>query len=203
MEPGRSLVEWADVRFKDYVLEGVYLRASRAQRAEIIAFWTQERAVADPQEAARRSHEAVFIVRNASGELAGLSTVGFMKVPDGRTFYAYRMFLRPRDRVPYLMLAVVLATRDFLKIFRHPAVQVAGLLHVNENLKLMRPGMRRLFQRNGYSYWGKTPAGEDVWAVEFDHQATSFRKPIPWREALRRFWHCRRPGTAISCLTII
>src|SRR5207248_3290355 len=101
--------ETAALHFKDYLLENVYLRTTELQRLEIITLWEEEGAISDPNEAERRSHEAVFLVRTAAGELAGLSTVGFARVKDGRTFYAYRMFLRKQDRAPYLMLKVVLS----------------------------------------------------------------------------------------------
>jgi hypothetical protein len=175
-----------DLRFRDYLLQNVYCRTTSGQRSEVIAFWRDEEALNNTAEAERRSHEAVFLVRTSSGELAGLSTVGFMRLRDGRTFYAYRMFLRKQDRVPYLMLAVVLATRDFLKAFPHPDMQPTGILHVNENPKLRRPGMRRLFEREGYRFWGTTPQGEDVWAVEFD-SPNAPGHGSRWRERLRKF----------------
>jgi len=181
----------ADVRFRDYLLENVYLRTTEAQRSEIIALWREEEALTDQAEAERRSHEAVFLVRTASAELAGLSTVGLVRVKDGRTFYAYRMFLRKRDRVPYRMVAVIIATRDFLRTFQHPELQPAGMLHVNENPKLMRPGARKLFERLGYRYWGRTPRDEEVWAVEFDAQTRSLPRPAEWRRALKQLLHCQ------------
>jgi hypothetical protein len=69
------------------------------------------------------------------------------------------------------MLAVPNATRDFLRDFRHPIAQPDGMLLVTENRKLMRPGMRKLFTRHGYHYWGRNAKGEDVWAVEFGESA--------------------------------
>jgi hypothetical protein len=77
------------------------------------------------------------------------------------------MFLRERDRVPYLMITVCDATRDFLRTFKHPVSQPCGMLNVNENLRLMGPGVRKLFARHGYRYWGQTSRGEDVWITEF------------------------------------
>ena len=162
----------ASIRFRDYLLENVYLRATEVQRSEIIALWQGEGVVRDAGERERRSHEAVFLIRAPSGELAGLSTVGLARVEDGRTFYTYRMFLRKRDRIPYLMVAVVIATRDFLRNFKHPELQPAGILHVNENPKLMRPGAKRLFARFGYRFWGKTADGQDVWAADFAEPTT-------------------------------
>src|SRR5207245_7892886 len=131
--------------------------------SEIVALWNGAGAVKDPEEAERRSREAVFLVRAKSGELAGLSTVGLSRVEDGRMFYEYRMFLRKRDRIPYLMVAVTAATRDFLRNFRHPDLQPAGMIHINENPRLMKPGARRVFVRLGYRYWRMPPRGADVW----------------------------------------
>jgi hypothetical protein len=179
------------LRFHDYLLENVYLRTTRAERSEIIALWRDEDALDDHADAKRRSREAVFLVRNASGELAGVSTVGFVRIKDGRIFYNYRMFLRTRDRVPNLMTGVVLASREFLRTFQHPELQPDGLLHINENPKLMRPGARRVFERIGYRYWGKTSQDEDVWAMEFDQPVRDTNPPAKWRGLLKKL--LRRP----------
>jgi hypothetical protein len=155
--------------FHDYLLENVYLATTQPQRSEILALWRDGgESLEDMVEAERRSRETVFMVRAASGELAGVSGVAPVRVKGGRRFYAYSTYLREQDRVPYLMLAVLNATRDFLRSFQHPIAQPEGMLLVTENRKLMRPGMRKLFERNGYQYWGRNTQGVDVWAVEFD-----------------------------------
>jgi hypothetical protein len=165
------------LRRDDYRLENVYLRATDAERAEILAMWRDEHVGIDEVSAERSSREAVYLVRNPSGELAGVSNVALIRLKDGRRFYSCSLFLRPRDRVPYLMIRVCNATRDFLRTFRHPVSQPAGMLNVNENRRLMRPGVRRLFARHGYRYWGQTSKGEDVWVTEFGEQ--SERSPCP------------------------
>ncbi len=48
-----------------------------------------------------------------------------------------------------------------------PEPKPAGMLIVTEIPKLMRPGMRRSFQRHGYLYRGKTPRGLDRWLAPF------------------------------------
>jgi hypothetical protein len=156
------------ITFHDYRLEAVYLAVGDAEREEIIRFWREQRAVLNPAEAERRSRQVVFMVRNGAGELAGLSSVGLARLPDeNRPYYAYRLFLRPQDRVPYLMWAVTDATRDFLRDFDHPQIRPAGIFIVTENPKLMRVGMRRSFERHGYRYRGRTRKGLDVWVAEF------------------------------------
>jgi len=153
--------------FRDYLLESVYLRTSEAQRAEILTLYRNAGAGIQGADAERSSHEAVYLIRAPSGELAGVSTVALVRVKGGLRFYSSSLFIRPRDRVPFLMVAVLNATRDFLRNFKHPVMQPVGMLIVNENPKLMRPGIRRAFVRNGYKYWGQSAAGEDVWVAEF------------------------------------
>ena len=156
------------MNFKNYRLDNVYLKTSAEQRAKIADFWLREKAIADPDEAERRAHEVVVMIyRHDNGALAGVSTVGLTRTGDGRVYYAYRMFLREKDRVPYLMWTVIAATRDFLCTFEHPKAQPLGILHVNENVKLMRPGVRRFFARHGYRYCGQNRRGQDLWLAEF------------------------------------
>jgi hypothetical protein len=156
------------LRCKNYRLENVYLKATAEQRARLSAFWLRERAIADPWEAERRAHEAAFLVyRDDTRELAGVSSVGLKRLEEGRTYYDYRMFLRERDRVPYLMWTVTDASRDFLREFKHPKTESKGMLIAAENPKLMRPGMRRSFQRHGYRYLGQNRKGQDLWLAEF------------------------------------
>ena len=162
-----ELASGLNLHFKDYLMENVYLRTTEAQRSEMVELWRNEGSGLEGADAERTSHEAVFLVRNRSGELAGVSTVALIRVKDGRRFYSCSLFLRPRDRVPYLMINVCDATRDFLRTFKHPLAQPAGMLNINENPRLMRPGARRIFVRHGYTYWGQTSKGEDVWATEF------------------------------------
>ena len=158
-----------NLRIKDYVLENVYLRTTEAQRSEILAFWRNEGAGLAGVDAERSSHEAVFMVRTQSGELAGVSNVALVRLKDGRRFYSMSLFLRKQDQaIPYLGISACDATRDFLRKFKHPVAQPAGVLNVNENPRLMRPGVRKLFRRHGYKYWGQTARGEDVWVTEFD-----------------------------------
>ena len=162
-----QLATGLNLHFKEYLLENVYLRTTEAHRAEILALWHNEQAGLKGADAERSSHEAVFLVRAPSGKLAGVSTVALVRLKSGQRFYSYSMFLRKRDRVPNLMITVCDATRDFLRTFKHPVSQPVGMLNVNENPRLMRPGARRVFVRHGYRYWGQTSLGEDVWVTEF------------------------------------
>jgi hypothetical protein len=158
----------SNLSYKGYQLESVYLRTTEAQRAEIIALWRNEGAGIEGADAERSSQEAVFLVRAPSGELAGVSTVALVRLKDGRRFYSCSLFLRKRDGAPYLHINACDATRDFLRNFTHPVEQPVGMLNINENHRLMGPGVRKLFARHGYRYWGQTAQGEDVWVTMFN-----------------------------------
>jgi hypothetical protein len=91
------------------------------------------------------------------------------------------VYLRKRDQaIPYLGITVCDVTRDFLRKFKHPVAQPAGVLNVNENPRLMKPGVRKLFTRHGYRYWGQTALGQDVWVTEFDEPKQVGPSPIPF-----------------------
>jgi hypothetical protein len=167
-----------NLHIKDYHLENVYLCTTEAQRLEMLALWRNERAGLEGANAERSSREAVFLVRAGSGELAGVSTVALVRLKDGRRFYSMSLYLRKQDQaVPYLGITVCDATRDFLRKFKHPVAQPAGVLNVNENPRLMKPGVRKLFRRHGYQYWGQTANGEDVWVTEFDEAKQASMSP--------------------------
>ncbi len=85
--------------------------------------------------------------------------------PDQK-YYAYRMFIQPADRVSGMMRFMERKTREHLrglKIKDKPA----GMSIVTQNIKLMGPGMRREFERAGYTCIGKTPRGFDLWINDF------------------------------------
>jgi len=170
-------VSGVNLHFNGYLLENVYLRITEAQRAEILALWHNEDSGLQGADAERSSREAVFLVRAASSELAGVSTVALVRLKSGQRFYSFSLFLRKRDRVPNLMITVCDATRDFLRTFKHPVSQPVGMLNINENRKLMRPGARRVFERHGYRYWGQTAQGEDVWVTEFEENGQLGKVP--------------------------
>jgi hypothetical protein len=154
--------------FGAYRLEPVYLRPSHSQRASAIRLWLDQGVLRGRVAAIRRAEQLVYLVYRADGALAGMSTAGLRTGAKGRLWYVYRMFLRPEDRVPYLMRAVTNATRDLLRGFPHPGGPVAGMLIETENRKLMRPGIRRYFERHGYVYRGRSRRGLDLWLAPFD-----------------------------------
>jgi hypothetical protein len=153
--------------YHGYTIENVYRAVPPGLREEILELWRRNAVIPSREEAVRRVDQVVLAIRNRAGEVAGVSTVyvGDFREP-GDACYFYRMFIQPDDRIPGLMRFVTLRTCDVMRE-RHVAGGPRGVIIVTENRKLMRPGMRRMFERNGYEYMGRDPKGHDVWRALF------------------------------------
>ncbi|MCS3904527.1 hypothetical protein J2T55_002566 [Methylohalomonas lacus] len=153
--------------YHGYLIQNVFQAIPDDVGAEIIDLWLRNRAVAGRQVAEQRVNQVVLTIRNPEKRLVGVSTVyigDFLR--PGQRYYFYRMFIQPGDRRPGLMRCVSLRTRDLLKQ-QNPPDGPKGLIIVTENQKLMRPGMKRMFERNGYEYLGRGPRGNDLWRYQF------------------------------------
>lgn len=111
----------------------------------------------------------VFIARNPGGALVAVCTVYLGELTPGEPYYFYRMFIQPGDRIPGMMSFITGAARNYLR--GHAAAldsenRPRGLVIVAENPKLMRPGMRRIFEDIGYQYAGSRN-GQGTWKFDF------------------------------------
>lgn len=154
--------------FHGYTLTPVYRIVTFEQRNEAIRFWFEQGAINESCVAERRSHELVYLARAPDGRLAGLSSVSLgRRNPDGRTVYDLRLFIAPGHRIPYLVREMTNRTRDLLKADSqaHPA---SGMRLSADNPKLMRPGIRRYLERQGFVFRGPDRHGVDRWFAPFD-----------------------------------
>ena len=157
----------ADYVYHNYRLFVVYQRSTPEVRREIIRLWQRHNVVRDQREADLRSHQAVIIIRNEQNDLIGLSTIYTGEfLQRGNLYYFYRMFIQPEDRIPGMMWEVT--TRTFEVLQAHPVPgKPPGIIIVTENPKLMRPGMKRSFERHGWTYLGRGPRNNDLWSKLF------------------------------------
>lgn len=121
-----------------------------------------------PVKLERRANQVVYMVLNQQQQVVAVSTVFISKLPkDGQTYFFYRMFIQPSDRIYGMMKLLTLKTCTFLE--REPQQdKPKGVIIFTENRKLMRPGLKRLFKRNGFEYLQKNPKKEDVWRWSFN-----------------------------------
>lgn len=152
--------------YSSYRILCVYGQIDEELARELIDFWTRNKAIPNLRKARARVPQVVLIARNADGQLAGVSTVYRMTVNRDRQYYFYRMFIQPSDRVPGMMRFMTKRTFDYLRDLKVED-KPAGMAVVTENIKLMKRGIRREFERNGYTCLGKTRRGFDLWIHEF------------------------------------
>jgi hypothetical protein len=165
------MADTADLVCGEYRLKNVYGRVTPALAAEIEALWTSTGAI-PPAEAARRTNEVAFVVRDAAGKLVGVNTVYVMDfLRQGEPYYFYRAFVRADDRRSFgVQPALVRETRLFLAQYPGTggAPKPRGMVIVAENAKVGREGVRRRLERMGWHYFGKGPRGFDVYYINFD-----------------------------------
>lgn len=157
----------ASYDYHGYTVYNVYRAISPALRDEIVEMWARNQALPGREAAERRIDQVVLAVRNPAGQMAGVSTVYAGDFQQrGNPYFFYRMFIQPGDRIPGLMRFVTLQTCHLMNERYQPGGP-QGVIIVTENRKLMRPGMQRMFERNGYERLGRDSRGYDVWRYPF------------------------------------
>lgn len=154
--------------YHGYKLHNVYQKTTPDLRREIVAFWQRNNAIPDPREAERRAHDVVYLICNPADVIVGVSSVYTARAGNPpASYYFYRMFIQPHDRIYGLMRLVTIKTRDFLRD-EVPEPKPRGLMIVTDNPKLMRKGIRRTLARLGFEFVGKNQRGLNVWIFWFE-----------------------------------
>lgn len=126
--------------------------------------------VLDEKEARRRVDEVVFTLRNGAGKLLGVNTVytqAFRSPTE--LYYFYRTFFQPEARGSYFLQRLALKNVfEYLQyLVSENRLPQHGIVFVTENPKLQKDGFHRRLKRSELSYYGKGPAGRDIWYKDF------------------------------------
>lgn len=157
----------ARYEYHGYTIDNVYSAVSAELRGEIVEMWLRNGVIPSREIAERRVSQVVLAIRNPAGQMAGVSTAyagDFQQA--GNRYFFYRMFIQPADRITNLMRFVTLRTADILQAHYVPGGP-QGMLIVTENQKLMRQGMKSMFERNGFEFFGRDHRGLDIWRWKF------------------------------------
>jgi hypothetical protein len=156
-------------RHLGYTIEAVYQNITKNLRNEVIVFWLEYGALPDINTALERVDQIACVVRSATGDVVGISTVyPAPHGPGSEPYLNMRMFIQPAHRVPGLMKKLTLATRCFFDSNCEARGGARGMLIYAENPKLMRPGARRQFEQSVWEYAGKDQRGVDIWKFTFN-----------------------------------
>lgn len=152
--------------YHGYRLTPVYQQIDPPLAQQIMDLWKRNKVIADPNEIQRRVADVVYTAQAPTGELVGVSTVYIGALTKNNVYFFYRMFIQADHRRAGMMRRLTEATRYYLQ--KTPLKnKPLGMIIVTENTKLMKEGMRRMFERHGYVYMGRTPRNLDMWKADF------------------------------------
>jgi len=168
-----QLTDLMSFEYERYTLQNVFTRITDSQREACVQLWLRN-GVLPSQEAAWARTEQIcyFITDTSSKELVGVNTLYQDRLqPSGPMFWMNRMFIDPQHRSGRLMIT---GTALMLCYARRSLSNQGprGVVNINENRKLSRPGMARIFQRLGYQQIGRQH-GNEILLFDFDRVSFS------------------------------
>ncbi|MFT6005756.1 MAG: pimeloyl-[acyl-carrier protein] synthase [Pseudoalteromonas tetraodonis] len=163
-----GLDDLAQFDYDQYRLINVFGKISVDQQQACIAMWSRAGVKLSAQEAQKRALQVCYLIQQRSSEkIVGVSTLYLdTSLGDDELFYANRMFIEVEHRSSRLMITGTAMLICYAKqALANKAIR--GIININENTKLSRPGMQRIFQRLGYRYFTQQNAAEVI-LFEFD-----------------------------------
>lgn len=156
------------IYWQDYKLENVFKKITDAQRQACIEMWLKHKVIASEETALKRTDQICYLLTDTkSGDVIGVNTLYQDKLPtSSKTYFFNRMYILPEHRNSRLM---IIGTAAMLCFAKHHLSDfgVAGVINVNENKKLSRPGLQRIFRRLGYRHYAWKDDKEII-IFEFD-----------------------------------
>ena len=155
-------------KFGDYQLENVFESISDDQRHACVKMWMKHNVLPTKEMAWKRSKQVCYIFSDLkTGDIIGVNTLYQDQLTSSsKQFFFNRMYILPEYRNSRLMIRGTAAMLCFAK---HNLSNrgVAGVVNVNENSKLDRPGLQSIFNRLGYRHFG-WQGEKEIILFEFD-----------------------------------
>ena len=173
-------------RFCDYDLLNVYQDTTPEMREEVIAMWRRNNILPAGVDPAERAKQIALIVTDPDSNIVGVTTAYKDIYPFHPTserpqkpYYFFRFFLDRAGRVPELYKIMANETFAMLRdrekrLAGQSANPPVGMAIITENRKLMRPGMKQKFRRNGYVLVADDGYGHDVYLRHFRENEEAF-----------------------------
>lgn len=141
--------------YGSYRLRNVFGKINEQQQQACIELWLKNHVLPNRQAAVERSKEVCYLIEDTRNEqVIGVNTLYPGHLDKGHTkVWLNRMFLDPQHRATRLMIIGTALMLCYAKTNLTDQGMV-GVVNVNENRKLSRPGMQRIFQRLGYKHLG-------------------------------------------------
>jgi hypothetical protein len=141
-----------------------FAEQERVTGEDVVAFWTQEGALAAP-EAQRRVAEILLVAGDRAGRPVGVSTTVLRRIDQLRAYLWYtRVFVGAAHRRSHLGIGLLLAGRDLLaRRFASGADRRAiGIVFELENEVVKRSFPQAIWPRTEFAFIGETSTGSHV-----------------------------------------
>lgn len=155
----------------------VFQKLTEQQKQQIINMWTSER-ILNKEDAIARVNQVATIAVHKS-EIVGVSTIylnDFTTV--NNPYFFLRMFMTKefRSNRDFRTVSLKLLFKNLKQQYSNHA---HGLVIELENQQLARLAAETPYmRRRGFSYFGKSPRGLQLWYVRFDEPRGIFAKSL-------------------------
>jgi hypothetical protein len=145
----------------EFQVRWVFGSISQALRQQLVTFWLQEGAIANADEAWRRSFEVACVLwEGEAKDLAGVCTVAIHMDERGRSYGFVRIFIRRESRFVGLNVGLMQRMIEGFTALARESGAPQRLVATIENPKIARRGGLRLLARLGFRSVGTAANGE-------------------------------------------
>lgn len=146
------------------VFENLWQKDVSHIQEQVLKIW-RDHGGPDAQQALERLRQIVFVVRDPTGEVVGISTAFKAYIKQLRNhLFAFRLMLVPDYRIPGLTSKLLVSTRDFLESIHHldTTDQAIGLITLVENQRLKEHRNEAIWPASGMVYIGNSKEGSHI-----------------------------------------
>ena len=164
----------------------VWKKITPELEAELVKFWTSNKAVGNDADPSKRAKQAVCIARDDKGQLVGVSTAHPRIVPRLRQpMYFYRNFIAESARGQKLSPAFLEATKKALQDYNLGLSKplCLGMIIELEN-KAIAAHRSEAQWKEGFTFIGYSPKGLTLRVSYFD--GVKLFAPAPLKQAARK-----------------
>lgn len=145
----------------------VFQSLNENQKKEIIDLWIRN-GVLNQKQAKERVNQVSIVILDKE-TIVGVSTIYVQDfiIPNNPYFF-FRMFIEEKHRGSNSLRTKVMQL-NFQKLKEIYSAKVHGIVLELENEKLAKLGQKTNYMtKRGYTYYGKSPRGLQLWYVRFD-----------------------------------
>jgi len=162
-----TLAQVDRLEYDSYTLQNVFQSISQEQREACLDLWSRNRIPMTDEAAWQRSSQVCYyITETSTDKLVGVNTLYLDTINSPQQYWMNRMFIDPAYRNSRLMITGTALMLCYAKL-NLSSQGIPGVVNINENRKLSRKGMHRIFSRLGYRRQGEL-AGQEVLYFQFD-----------------------------------